>query len=390
MSEDRSVSPHEPRVLHVNEQKGWRGGEQQMLYLAQGLAARGVKTAVAAPPDSPAARRAADAGLEVYELSMRGEADLVAAFGLGRIARKHDYNILHSHTSHAHMLALMAARLWMASSHVVVHRRIEYAVGQGMLGLARLKYTLGVDAYVAISNRVKETLVEAGVAEWRAFTVHSSTDPDRFLEVKEPDGLRADLGIPQDAFVIGNIGALVGHKDHDNLLRAARIVRDKIPRAWFVIVGAGPLHERILEKANALHMADRLTMTGFRQDVPELIRMFDLFALSSSEEGICSTLLDVAISGCPIVATDAGGVREAVVPEETGIVVPIKKPHDLAEGIIKLVRHPELARRYAKKGRTRALAHFTCDRMTERTLEVYHKVLAGEVGPENPVGYLDV
>jgi glycosyltransferase involved in cell wall biosynthesis len=182
----------------------------------------------------------------------------------------------------------------------------------------------------------------------------------------------------------------VGHKDHDNLLRAARQVRDKIPRAWFVIVGAGPLHERILEKANALHMADRLTMTGFRNDVPELIRMFDLFALSSSEEGICSTLLDVAISGCPIVATDAGGVREAVAPDETGIVVPIKKPHALARGIIKLIRDPDLARQYAKKGRARALAHFTCDHMAERTIRVYRKVLNKEIGAENPVGYLDI
>jgi glycosyltransferase involved in cell wall biosynthesis len=389
MSEE-NTSQSQPRVLHINEQKSWRGGEQQMFYLARGLTQKGMQTAVAAQPDSPAARRCREAGIQVHELPMHGEVDLLAAFRLARIARREGFNVLHAHTSHAHMLALLASRLWWANAHVVVHRRIEYAVGKRMFGLGKLKYKRGVNAYICVCDQVKGTLVEAGVPEWRVFTVHSSTDPERFMNAEAPPNLRSELGIPEDALVIGNIGALVGHKDHDNLLKAARIVRDKIPRAWFVIVGAGPLHEQLMEKANALHMADRLTMTGFRKDVPELIRIFDLFALSSSEEGICSTLVETAISGCPIVAANAGGVSEVVVPDETGIIVPTKKPHALAQGIIKLARNPELARRYAQKGRARALAHFTCNRMTERTLGVYRKVLSDEIGPENPVGYLDI
>lgn len=380
----------QPRVLHINEQRGWRGGEQQMLYLATGLQKRGLRTGVVLQPESAASRRCAQAGLEVHELKMRAEYDMYAAFKLARIVTRGGYNIIHAHTSHAHMLVLLAARFWRAPARVVVHRRIEFPVGKTLMGLGRLKYTFGVDAYIAISNRVKETLVEAGVPEWRIFPAHSSTDPSRFEDVEPDPRLREELGIPQDAVVIGNIGALVGHKDHDNLMRAARIVRDAIPAAWFVIVGAGPLHAKILERAEALHMADRLTMTGFRHDVPALIKMFDLFALSSSEEGICSTLLDVAVSGCPIVATDAGGVREAVVPEETGIVVPIKKPHALAEGIIKLVRNPDLAKRYAQHGRARMHAHFTADRMTERTLDAYERILAGGVAEDIPIGYLDV
>jgi len=377
-----------PRVLHVNDQADWRGGEQQMLYLARGLRRRGVHTAVVARPGSPAARAALEAGLEVHEVPMAGEADLPAALRLAQIARRGRFNILHSHTAHAHALVLWAARLWLARARVVVHRRIEFPVGRGLFGLGRLKYLHGVDAFIATSNRVKETLVEAGVPEWRVLPVRSSTDPTRFLDVVADPGLRRCLGLPQGAFVIGNIGALVGHKDHCNLLEAARTVRDEVPETWVVIVGEGPLHPRIMDKAKTLHMADRLVMTGFRRDVPRLIRAFDVFALSSSEEGICSTLLDVAASGCPIVATDAGGVREAVVPDRTGVVVPIKSPGALAEGILRLARDPGLARRLARKGRQRVLAHFTADDMTERTLAVYRDVLAGRVGPDRPVGYL--
>jgi len=380
-------SSEEPRVLHVDEQRGWRGGEQQMLYLARGLMRRFHRTAAVLQPDSAAAGRLREAGVEVLEVAMAGEVDLPAACRIAGLARRGRFNILHSHTAHAQMLVQMAGRLCGAPGGIVAHRRIEYPVGRALWGLGRLKYRFGVDAYVAISNRVKETLLEAGVPEWRVFVVRSATDPERFTRVRPRADLRASLGVPEDAFLVGNIAALVGHKDHRTLLEACRIVRDSIPRMWMVIVGEGPLRGDILAKARRMHMDDRLVMTGFREDVPELIRSFDIFALSSSEEGLCSTLLEVAASGCPIVATDAGGVREAVLPDRTGVIVPTRSPGALARGILRLANHPQQARRMALRGRARVLAHFNTDVLTERTLEVYRRVLAGRVGPGQEVGF---
>ncbi|MHC4787801.1 MAG: glycosyltransferase [Planctomycetota bacterium] len=378
----------EPRVLHVNDHPRWRGGEQQMLYLARGLRARGLPTTLVLQRGGPAARRARQEGFDTVELRMRGEADLGAALQIGRVARRGKFNVLHSHTAHAHTLVSVASRLFVANCRVVAHRRIEFPVGRRAFGLGRLKYRLGVDAYIAISNRVKETLMEAGVPEWRAFPVRSVTDPSRFAGVEADPRLREELGIPEYAFVVGNIGALVGHKDHRMLLESCRIVRDSIPETWLVIVGAGPLREAILAKAESMHMADRLTLTGFRLDVPRLIPLFGVFALSSSEEGLCSTLLEVAASGCPIVASDAGGVREAVLPERTGVIVPIRSPRALAEGILRLARDPEEARAMAERGRERVRRQFTVDVLTERTLAVYRRVLAGQVGPATPIGFL--
>jgi glycosyltransferase involved in cell wall biosynthesis len=383
-----SEPAHEPRVLHVDDQSGWRGGEQQMVYLAEGLRRRSIRTALVLQKGGLAVQKAREAGLPVHEVRMRGEADLAAAFRIARLTRKGRFNILHSHTSHAHMLIALAAGLFRAPARVVVHRRIEFPVGRSGLGLGGLKYRFGVDAYIAISNRVKETLMEAGVPEWRIFPVRSATDPQRFIEAASDPGLRASLGIPEGAFVVGNIGALVGHKDHSTLLEAGRTVRDAIPDTWLVIVGDGPLREHIHSAARKLRMSDRLVMTGFRWDIPQLIRIFDVFALSSSEEGMCSTLLEVAAAGCPIVATDAGGVREAVLPGETGIVVPIKDARALANGILELTRDPGRGRMMAERGRERVVRQFNAHVLTERTLEVYSRVLGGQVGPEHPVGFL--
>ncbi len=358
-----------------------------MLLLARGLQRRAIHCAAVLQRRGMAAKQLREAGLHVCELRMRGEADLPAAGRIARIARAGGFNILHSHTAHAHALVLLASHLCMARCKVVAHRRIEFPVGRRMLRLGRLKYLAGTNAHIAISNRVKDTLVRAGLPEWRIFPVHSATDPGTFEDVPPTPGLRASLGIPDDAFVVGNIGALVGHKDHRNLLQACAIVRGKMPDLWVVIVGDGPLLRQTRADAEELGMADRLVMTGFRWDVPELIRMFDLFALSSSEEGMCSTLAQVAASSCPIVATDAGGVREAVVPERTGVVVPVKDPRALAEGMLRVASNPQQAQEMVRRGKDRIRRHFNADVLTERTLEVYERVLSGRVGPRWPVGY---
>ena len=224
--------------------------------------------------------------------------------------------------------------------------------------------------------------------EWRVFVVHSVTDPERFVGVPRDPAVRAELGIPADAFVVGNIGALVDHKDHATLLQACRRVRDARPDTWVLIAGEGQLRDAIQAKARALQMDDRLVLAGFRDDVPRIIAAFDVFALSSSAEGMCSTLLEVAAAGCPIVATDAGGVREAVLPDRTGLIVPVRSPGMLSGGILALAGDPERARALARAGRQRVRRAFTPEALTEATLAVYRQLLAGRVSARHPVGYL--
>lgn len=375
----------QPNVLHVNDARTWRGGEQQTLYLAQGMIEVGERARIVCRPGCPLADKARAAGVPVHEVRMRMELDLAAAWRIARIARREGCNILHAHTAHAHMLAWLARAVFRAPCHVVVHRRIEFPVAKRHPVVARLKYGRCVDAYIAISNRVRETLVEAGIEPWRIFPVRSVTDPGRFVDAPPDPDLRRQLGIPEDAWVVGNIGYLVDHKDHANLLRAAGRARDHVPNMWVAIVGPGPLHDALAALAGELGLADRVVFTGFRSDIPQIIQMFDLFALSSSEEGICSTLLDVMACGRPIVATDAGGVREAVLHEQTGLIVPIRDSEALAAGIVRMAREGDLARRWAAAGRRRVLENFTVEMLTRRTLAAYQRVLAGEVGPAYPI-----
>ncbi len=307
---------------------------------------------------------------------MRGEIDLPAAYHIARLAREHGFNVVHAHTAHAHSLGSLATNLFMAGARMVAHRRIEFYPGRGVLGLGWLKYHYGVDAYITVSERVRQVMIDAGIPGDSIFTVRSVTDTERFRRTPPNPRLREELGIPEDAFVVGNVAYLVPHKDHKNLLEAAAIVEDRGPEIWIVIVGSGPLRSEIEAKARELGLSDRLILTGFREDVPQLIKMFDLFALSSSEEGICSTLFEVMACKTPIVASAAAGVSEAVLDGETGLLVPIKDPEALAEGMLELINDPQRREEFARAGYERVTNYFTIDQLTEQTLEVYEGFFA--------------
>ena len=117
------------KVLHVNTEPTWRGGEQQVLYLLDGLRARGVASVLAAQPDGPMAERARKSGHEVVGLRMRGEVDPIAVWRLYRLLRRGGFSVVHAHTSHGHTLAVLAAALFGPSAarpKVVVARRVDF------------------------------------------------------------------------------------------------------------------------------------------------------------------------------------------------------------------------------------------------------------------------
>ncbi|MCW5891963.1 MAG: glycosyltransferase [bacterium] len=159
------------RVLHVDPERAWGGGEVQVLLLCRALAARGVAQTLAVHPDGPLARAAAAAGLPVVPLRIRNDADVVAGLRLRRLAR--DADVVHFHTARAHALAPLVPR---AGRRLVVTRRMDYVPRGG--AWARWLYTGAVDAVIAISAGVRDALVRAGVPAERIRIAPSGVDVD--------------------------------------------------------------------------------------------------------------------------------------------------------------------------------------------------------------------
>lgn len=355
-------------ILHIDSAKTWRGGQQQVLYFAKRL--RGYDNIIACPPQSPLAERAKATGLKVLPVEMHGEWDLLAVYKLKRIIKNNSIKIVHLHSPHGHALGLLAARS-AGNCKVVLSRRVDFHIRKNIL--SRVKYS-NVDRIMAISERVKQVLVADGLPEEKIDVVYSGVDIERFQNV-EGHYLISELGLNRDKLIIGNIAALAWHKDQRTLLEAARIVVDEFPQVTFLIVGEGPLRREIEILIKKFDLEEEVKLFGFRQDIPEILSILHLFVLSSSWEGLGTSLLDAFASRVPVVATNVGGIPEIVKDRVNGILVPPGNPGALAKAIISLLKNRDLAGQMAKEGFRLVKEKFNVERMVEETRKIYDRLV---------------
>jgi len=301
---------------------------------------------------------------------MRGEWDLLSVYKLEKIIRNNFIKIIHLHSSHAHALGLLAARS-AGNCKVILSRRVDFHIRKNIL--SRVKYS-NVDRIIAISERVKQVLVADGLSEEKIDVVYSGIDIERFQNV-DRDYLISELGANREKLCIGNIAALAWHKDHRTLVEAARIVVDEFPEVIFLIVGEGPLRREIEILIKKLDLEKEVKLLGFRQDIPEILSHLDLFVLSSSWEGLGTSVLDAFASRVPVVATNVGGIPEIVKDRVNGILVPPENPAALAGAIISLLKNRDLACQLAEEGFRLVKEKFSVDRMVEQIRKIYNRLI---------------
>jgi glycosyltransferase involved in cell wall biosynthesis len=189
------------------------------------------------------------------------------------------------------------------------------------------------------------------------------------------DGVREELGIPQDASVVGTVANFKVGKGHMNLLDAAARVRRVVPGARFVLVGQGVLEPEVRSRATQLGLDGTVVFAGYREDATRVMGAFDLLAIPSQYDGLSIALLEAMSLGKPAVITRAGGNPEVVDDGEHGLVVPTADPIALADGIVALLQDPALRQRLGESARRRA-QDFDIRAAVRRTEEVYQEVLS--------------
>ena len=364
------------KILHINTERTWRGGEQQTLYLLQSLNQRRIMSHLVCQPTSLLAERALAADIEVFPIAMRGEADLAAGRQLRKLIRTRNYDILHSHTSHAHSLAYLAS-IGCKTCRLVT-RRVDFSIFRhSFLKLSGIKYRFMADYYIAISHKIKEVMINDGIPDQRIFVVHSGIDPQRFMQATG-DHLLSEFDIKENQKVVINVAHLAGHKGQNYLVRAIPRVLAKLPDTIFFIIGKGELMDELKETASELGLKRGLIFTGFRNDVADFYKIADLCVMSSVQEGLGTAVLDALALARPVVATRAGGLPEIIEDGKTGRLVAPADPRALAEGIIELLTDSDLAKAMASAGPARVQQCFSIDAMVDKNIEVYKKILATE------------
>lgn len=361
-------------ILHLDEQTGWRGGEQQASWLIQGTAKKGHAIWIAGKANSPFLN-AEHGGAPVVRVAAPfwNEVDPVTIWKLAQLCMHEQIDIIHAHSSHTHMIAALVGILASRPS-VVVSRRVSFPPKTDFIN--RWKYR-APDRILAVSQKVADVLTEYGLSEEQVIRVYSSIDVER-LNVEPAD--RATFGISEEVPLLFNAGALVGHKDQATLLDAVAGLRDRVPAFHLLIAGEGALRASLENQITALELEDCVTLAGHREDVPQWMQAADCYVSSSWSEGLGTSVLEALASGTPVVAAEAGGIPEMVRPGETGYLVPNKDPEALADAIAACLESPEEARNMAVTGQQQVLKVFSTEKMVEDTLAQYHALVAERLG----------
>jgi len=346
-----------------------------MLFLISGLRARGVRVSALVPERGALAEKLRSERIDVFPLTARGDMDLTGVFGLRRAMGRMQPDLIHLHTARAHAIG----RLALAGHHrpgVIVSRQVAFPAKGGLFG--RLKYAHGVDRYIAVSQAAAASVRDAGVDASRITVIPCGIDPGVFAVPRDRGGLMEELAIPEGSKLVGFAGALEEGKGPSDLLEAvAGLPRD----VHVLLTGQGGLRARLEHRSNEADLAGRVHLLGWRQDFPRFLRSLDAFCLPSRQEGFPNAILDALAAEVPVITTRVGGIPELVDSGRNGLLLEAGNPVALRAALMRVLGDPELAASLAREGR-RTVNEFTADRMVERTLAVYHDVLAGRSGSE--------
>ena len=353
------------RVLHVDSAREWRGGQNQARLLARELAGvDGVEQAMLARRGSRLAREARALGLETIGVPWTAGLDPRAVAGIAR--RLPGRDLVHAHSSHALQAAVLALALSGAPAGLVAARRLDYP-------LSTPSVWRRADLVLAVSTAVAGVLEACGLEPGRVRVVHDGIDRAE----SEPDGegrLRSAAGAGPDDTLVGSVGALVGHKDHRTLVRAAaRLAADR-EGVRFVVAGEGSLREELEAEVRERGLEGRFALPGHVEDAARSLGDLDLFVMPSREEGLGTAALEAMAAGVPAVVTRAGGLVD--VAGDAVPSVPPEDPEALAAAVGRLLDDPEARRAASEAGRRRVEERFTAARMAEGTLAAYREVAA--------------
>ena len=359
------------------------GAEKQMVLLASGLPRDRFRVEVAALTRlGPLAKDLDEAGSPVTLVGKRLKVDPVALGRLVRLMKSRRFDVVQTWIFAANVYGRVAARRAGVPVVVTAEMAVDLWKGKAQLAVDR-RLALWTDKVVGNSNAVVDFYRRAGVPDDRLAMIPSGIADEEPPEV-DPSAVRAEFGFLPEAKLLIFIGRLAPQKAVDDLLSALDLLQHTEPDLRTLIVGDGPLRERLRDRAHAFTLDETVKFLGHRDDVPRLLAASDLLVLPSLYEGSPNVVLEAMRSRKPVVATAAPGTTEVVDDGATGRLVPMRDFVALARGIRDLIRDPELARRMGEAGRARVEAEFRAATMVDRFANLYEEIARAkgiEVGP---------
>ncbi|GAB6932864.1 glycosyltransferase family 4 protein [Calditerricola satsumensis] len=371
------------RVLHVIGGGEYGGAEEYLVQLFTHLRAASypVNLHLACFYEAQLSQELRERGFSLTVLPF-GRLDVRLWRGLSALLARVRPHLVHTHGVKANFFTRLAARKTAIPLITTVHSMLRYDYPNPLAYFVAAQMERRTRRwnhhFIAISRTLRDHLVAEGVPPERISVIHHGIDVQRFSPDRTYPRLRKEWGIPADAFVWGTVARFVEVKGLSVLIEAFARVRQLEPRAHLVLIGDGPLRERLRKQVRTLGIADAVTFTGFRRDVPNCLANVDAYVSASFSEGLGLSVLEAMAMGLPVVCTAVGGILDFLRHGENGWLVPPRSDVALAEGMIAVMRDPVMRARFAQQAARDVRDAFSAERMARETFQVYEQLVQAQ------------
>ena len=358
------------RILHTESSLGLGGQEYRVLSESTAMRLRGHHVVIASPENSQLSRLAKHEGIPCEDISIGiiGWVRLLSRFL--KLIAEHQIQIIHTHGSQDSWMAALAARLssWqpviVRARHKSTHVSDSFRHG--------LLYRWLPHAVTTASEAVRQRLINHNHLDpSKVYSIPTGVNVDRFQPGLPNKEICQRLGIVAKQLVVGTVSFLRPEKGLDVLIEAMGLLVKDFPHLYCLIVGIGQERDKLLEQIHQRQLEGIVVLAGFREDIPELLRIMDVFVLPSLEEGMPQSLLQALATERAIVASSVGGIPEVIVNGQTGFLVPPQNPIALAQQIERLLHEPEQRKEMGQAGRQLIIRDYSVDSMLLKTEQLY-------------------
>ncbi len=366
------------KVIHLVEDLKIGGAERIIADIAEGLDGKKFDVSVwCVTSGGETASELIKNGIKVSILGISTHHNPWNVFKLTRLLKNAGPDIVHTHGYFASVIGRLAAR----KAHIpgiVTHVHSTYWDYEKRHIRTERKLSRFTHKIICCSKAVENFVRDfENIKDSKTIMIYNGVDEDKFSKHKDSRSIRAELGIDEGSPVVGTVSALTPHKGHIHLIQAASSVLGTFPSTRFLIVGDGFLRARLEDQAKNLNISSSVIFTGERKDIPEILSLMDIFVLPSfSREGLGLAILEAMAVGRPVVATEIGGIPEAVIQGKTGLLVPPGDSEEMAQAIIQILQDPEKAKSMGEKGRARVKERFTKTKMLSEIQNVYQSLIS--------------